>query len=122
MKDLLVWFEIPVIEMDRAMDFYKKILEIKMKKEEMGGSIMGFFMGEEGNMFGALSQHKDFVPSKDGIVAYLNGGEDLQVVLDKIETAGGKIIVPKTQITPEIGYFAWFLDTEGNRLALWSQK
>jgi uncharacterized protein len=122
MKNLLVWLEIPVIEMDRAIEFYKKILEIKIKKEEMGGSIMGFFMGEGENMFGALSQHKDSVPSKDGIVAYLNGGADLQDVLDKIEPAGGKIIVPKTQITKDIGFFAWFLDTEGNRLALWSQK
>lgn len=56
----------------------------------------------------------------DGPLIYLNGNPDVQIILDRIEGAGGKIIVPKTQISPEYGYMAAFLDTEGNRIALHS--
>ena len=121
MKNLLAWFEIPVADIDRAIKFYEKILDVKVRKEEINGNIMGFFTNEEGGMGGALAKHKDFIPSQNGIVAYLDGGDDLQNVLDKIPIVGGKILIPKTIITDEIGYFAWFLDSEGNRLALWSR-
>lgn len=56
----------------------------------------------------------------DGPLIYLNANPDVQIVLDRIENAGGKIIVPKTQISPEYGYMAVFIDTEGNRIALHS--
>jgi predicted enzyme related to lactoylglutathione lyase len=56
------------------------------------------------------------------VVLYLNANPDLSPVLGRIPAAGGKVLLPKTQITPEIGYKAVFEDTEGNRLALHSQK
>ena len=56
----------------------------------------------------------------DGPLIYLNGSPDLQIVLDRIETAGGKVLMPKTEITPEYGYMALLLDTEGNRIGLHS--
>ncbi len=55
-----------------------------------------------------------------GPLIYLNANPDVQLVLDKIEAAGGKILVPKTEISPEYGSMAVFLDTEGNRIALHS--
>jgi uncharacterized protein len=58
--------------------------------------------------------------STDGPLIYLNGSPDLQAVLDKVEPAGGKIMVPKTEISPEYGYMAVFIDTEGNRIGLHS--
>ncbi len=70
---------------------------------------------------GALTFNKAFYkPSTDGVLVYLNGNPDLQIVLDKIEAAGGKIVMPKTEISPEYGYMALFSDTEGNRVALHS--
>jgi len=71
---------------------------------------------------GALCYNKDFYKpsSTDGPLIYLNGNPDVQNILDKIEVAGGKILVPKTQISPEYGYMAVFVDTEGNRIALHS--
>jgi uncharacterized protein len=51
---------------------------------------------------------------------YLNGGNDLQVILDKIIENQGTVIMTKTHISPEMGYFALFTDTEGNKLALHS--
>jgi predicted enzyme related to lactoylglutathione lyase len=56
------------------------------------------------------------------VIVYLNGNPDLKTVLDKVESAGGRVIMPKTQISPEIGYMAFFVDSEGNRMALHSQK
>jgi uncharacterized protein len=43
-----------------------------------------------------------------------------KMYLDKIEAAGGKIVVPKNEISPEYGFMAVFIDTEGNRIALHS--
>jgi len=71
---------------------------------------------------GALSFAEGFYkPSAtDGPLIYLNANPDVQRVLDKIEAAGGKIVVPKTAISPEHGHMAVFIDTEGNRIALHS--
>jgi len=91
----------------------------------MGGYSMAFFANPEDDSFivsGALVQSKDFVPSDKGTLVYLNANPDLSVVLARIEGAGGEIIMPKTLITPEIGYMAVFIDSDGNKVALHSQK
>jgi hypothetical protein len=56
----------------------------------------------------------------EGPLIYLNANPDVQQVLDKVEGAGGKILVPKTEISPEYGHMAVILDTEGNRIAMHS--
>lgn len=58
----------------------------------------------------------------DGPLIYLNGQPDVQQVLDKVDAAGGSIMVPKTEISPEYGYMAVILDTEGNRIGLHSNQ
>lgn len=119
----LNWFEIPAIDINRAVKFYETIFGITMQVDDMMGMKMGMFpwtMGS-GKANGALVQGPMHKPSMDGAVIYLNGNPDLSQVLDKIEAAGGKILMPKTQIGPEIGYMAFFTDTEGNRMALHSQ-
>ncbi|MEP6513058.1 MAG: hypothetical protein ABJA79_04275 [Parafilimonas sp.] len=80
------------------------------------------FQAGSGKANGALCKSDFHKPSMDGVVVYLNSNPDLQTVADKIEKARGKIIMPKTQISPEIGFMAFFTDTEGNRMALHSQK
>jgi len=71
---------------------------------------------------GALSYSPGFYsPSAtEGTLVYLNANPDVQIVLDRIEAAGGKIALPKTEISPEHGHMAVFIDTEGNRVALHS--
>jgi predicted enzyme related to lactoylglutathione lyase len=54
-------------------------------------------------------------------MAYLNGGDNLKPILGRVEKSGGKIVIPKTEITPEIGCFSVFEDTEGNHVALHSK-
>ena len=76
----------------------------------------------ENGVGGALVDSGGFhTPSAtDGPLIYLNGNPDIQVVLNKVESAGGKILVPKTEISPEYGYMAVIIDTEGNRIAFHS--
>ena len=94
--------------------------KLEIKEAEMFGSKMGFFPTDGTNVSGAIVQGEDYQPSTDGVVAYLNGGDDLQTVLDKVESNNGKVIVPKTQISPEMGYFGMFIDSEGNKMAVHS--
>jgi predicted enzyme related to lactoylglutathione lyase len=70
---------------------------------------------------GALTYAPDFYePQANGTLVYLNANPDVQLVLDRVEAAGGKIIVPKTEISPDIGFMAVIHDTEGNRVAFHS--
>lgn len=122
-KHAISWFEIPTQDIDRAQKFYEAIFDIKMIPFDTPNLKMRMFPIEDMmNVGGALVYHSEFYkPSAtDGPLVYLNGNPDVQIVLDRIEAAGGKILVPKTQISPEYGYMAVFLDTEGNRVALHS--
>lgn len=125
MTSAISWFEIPATDLGRAQKFYETILAISMIPIEMENIKMSMFPIDnpmEGTG-GALVQVSDnfFKPSAtDGTLVYLNANPDVQIVLDKIEKAGGRIVVPKTQISPEYGYMAVFIDSEGNRVALHS--
>lgn len=118
------WFEIPVADMERAIVFYETVFNCKLSRNTMGPLDMAWFpwsTGGEGAA-GSLVRHPDFYkPSMEGTLLYLISRTDnLADELSRIEGAGGKILVPKTQISPEHGYMAVFTDTEGNRLALHS--
>lgn len=120
MKNLINWFEIPAADFKRAVSFYKAILKVEIKETDLFGAKMGLFPTDGTNVSGAIVQGEDYIPSTNGILAYLNGGNDLQTILNKVEINRGKIIVPKTQISPEMGYFGIFIDTEGNKMAVHS--
>ena len=121
-RNAINWFEIPSLDYGRATKFYESILGSTMHKMTMGDAEMAFLPADDGKVGGAIVFHKDAKPSADGTMVFLNGNPDLTEILGRIEKAGGKVIVPKTQVNPEIGYFAVFLDTEGNKVALHSQK
>lgn len=120
MSNAINWFEIPVKDFARAKKFYSEIFGNEMHEQTMGPHQMGFFPG--GGVSGAIVKAEGYVPSKEGMVIYLNGGDDLSAVLDKVEKAGGKVTEPKRMVTEEIGYIAFFTDTEGNRIGLHSPK
>lgn len=118
------WFEIPVNDIKRAAKFYETIFGIKMESNEMMGMQMAFFPAENmnGKASGGLVQSAQHKPSKEGAVLYLNGNPDLSVSLGKVEKAGGKVVMPKTKISDEIGFMAFFIDSEGNKVGLHSGK
>lgn len=117
----LNWFEIPAMDIDRAKKFYDAIFGIDMVvlPEMMGMKMAGFPMEMgSGKASGGLAQSQMHKPSADGAIIYLNANPSIQAVIDRIEPAGGKVVMPRTQISPEIGYMAFFMDTEGNKIGL----
>lgn len=121
MSNTIVWFEIPVNDFERAKKFYEELLGKELQVDEMGGAKMGFFKMEGEGVGGAICKGEGYEPTNKGTMVYFNCGDDLQPFQEKIEPAGGKVIVPKTLIMEEIGYFCLFFDTEGNKVALWSK-
>ena len=122
--NVLNWFEIPATDIERAKGFYQGILDIEMSTNNMMGIEMAFFPYEmgSGKLSGAICKSEHHKPSYDGCVIYLNANPDLQKVLDKVEQAGGQVVMPKTKISDEVGYMAFIIDTEKNRIALHSQQ
>jgi predicted enzyme related to lactoylglutathione lyase len=120
MKSFISIFEIPATDVSRAIDFYQVILDIKIEKMEMPEMQMGIFPYEGQMVTGVIIKAEGYKPSADGVTIYLNGGNNLQVILDRVEKQGGKILVPKTLHADESGYFALFLDSEGNKIGLHS--
>jgi len=118
MKSHLSLFEIPTSDISRAILFYETILDIDIEKIELPGMEMGIFPCEEQRVTGILIKGQGYKPSTQGVTIYLDGGDNLQIILDKIEKNKGKILIPKTAHADESGFFALFLDTEGNRLGL----
>ena len=116
------WFEIPASNFNRAVKFYSTVLDKELPVSHMNGSDMAFFSTEPLEVSGVIISGEGAEPSNKGILLYLNGGDDLNLSLNKVESAGGTIVVPKTKISDEIGYYAIFIDTEGNRLAFHSAK
>lgn len=120
MKNAINWFAIPSADLNRAVKFYNTIFDFQLEVTKMGNQDLAFFPIEQGGVGGHIYVHKDLKPTGDGITIFLNGGDNLQDILDRVESAGGKIVTPKTQISPEVGYMCYFVDSEGNKLALHS--
>lgn len=118
MKSHISIFEIPATDISRAVNFYQAILGVNIEKMEMPGMEMGIFPYEEQMVTGVIIKGEGYKPSADGVTVYLNGGDNLQTILNKIEKNGGKILMHKTPHADESGFFALFFDTEGNRLGL----
>lgn len=120
-NNVAVWFELPVTDMQRAQTFYRNVLDADFKNEETNGFQMAIFNAETCAVSGMLVLSEQYRPSQTGAVVYFNGGENLSVPLDKAAQNGGSVLMPKTPIHDgECGYFALFLDSEGNRVGLHS--
>lgn len=119
MQRTINWFEIPSRDFERASRFYEAVFAVKLRRETMENTPMGVFPYSDPATGGAVVKHERLRPSADGIVIYLNGGENLAEPLSRVEAAGGQVILPKTEIGPE-GFIAIFADTEGNRIGLHS--
>lgn len=124
-QNVISWVEIPVLEMDRAKQFYETVFGFEIEVQRFKELLMGWFPFADGQpgASGSLVQHAQwYVPSDSkGPVVYFSC-EDLQRELDRVEGAGGQIVQPKTQINEAIGFMGVFLDSEGNRIALHSRK
>lgn len=121
-KSALNWFEIPVSDFERARTFYETVLGVELFVQELDGITMGMFPCDQLGIGGAICSGEYYVPGSDGSVIYLNAMPDLQPASDRVEAAGGKLVFPKTEIGNGWGYFALFIDTEGNKVGLHSMS
>ena len=126
MNNAISWFEIPATDLARAQKFYETIFSVSLIPMDMPNIRMRMFPIDDmqNGIGGAVVDSSGFhnPSATDGPLIYLNGQPDVQQVLDKVDAAGGSIMVPKTEISPEYGYMAVILDTEGNRIGLHSNQ
>ncbi len=122
MSNALNWFEIPVTSFARAKSFYEKVLQIAIEPMLLGPLTMGMLSSDPTAVGGAIVHGDGGSPSTSGTLVYLNGGNDLSPVLARVEEAGGTVLVPKTEIGNDFGFFAHFIDTEGNKVGLHSMS
>lgn len=132
MSKIFSYVAIPSTDFERAFKFYFEITDGLIQKNLNVPFPMAYFTDKDYNYVGhlfQLTQMKltdgsvvDLKPSGDGAIIYMEMAKDLNETLEKITKAGGKILMPKTLIAPGKGYWALFLDTEGNKLALHSPE
>lgn len=118
MKKLISWVEIPANDFRRATAFYEQLLKLKLEVFECETEKMACFPGGEG----AISQAPGFLPGKDGVLVSFNVSDDLDSSLKRVAEMGGRVLTPKTKIEVEgRGYFAVFIDCEGNKVGLYGE-
>ena len=121
-KNLVAFFEIPAIDFGRAVKFYEEVFGLKLPVMECENEKMAFFPEEGGKYPGAISWAIDFRPSENGVLVSLQV-ENMEVALATIAKQGGKVVHLKTKIEADgMGYFSVFIDSEGNRVGLYSDN
>ena len=120
MKNSINWFEIPARDMDKAIAFYEKTLDVKLQREVFGGEPHAMFPVEkaENSVTGAIVASTRLTPGA-GVVIYLHAPDGVKACLDRAKSAGAKEVTPHTPIG-EHGFIAVVTDTEGNQVGLHS--
>ena len=127
-SQMVGWFEIPVLDMERAVNFYNNVFNIEIKVQQFGPTKMGWFpFADDAKAKGAggslIHNPEHYKPSDQGALVYFTSRiGDINDELSRIESSGGTILRAKTQISVDHGYMALFQDSEGNRVALHSLK
>ncbi|WP_062465348.1 VOC family protein [Demequina soli] len=119
---VLSWFEIPASDLARATAFYEAVLGVALVPEDIGDGMPKSLIPDGGRMVGSVAFGSDWKPSATGPVLYLDGGEDLQEMLDRAVAAGGTVVEPKQPVDATSGFWARFRDTEGNILGVLSPR
>jgi uncharacterized protein len=119
MANQIVWCDIPVSDLDRAIKFYSAVLGQDVKKQDLPGMTIGILPHNDGEVGGCLFASPEAKPSDAGVMIYVNAGGRLDDALAAVTSNGGKILQPKHPIGP-FGFRAIVLDSEGNRIALHS--
>lgn len=122
MTNVVTYFEIPVVDMDRAVAFYEAVFGHMLERQTIDGYEMALFPHEEGHFgaSGALAKGDVYVPTKAGAIVYFRVA-DIDATLKKAQRHGGAVLYPKKDIG-DLGFVAEIADTEGNRVALHATK
>ena len=121
MNNVINWFEIPVVEMDRAVAFYELVMQVTLRREKMDCIEMAVFPYEDPAPGGALAKLDGVKPSDQGCIIYLHT-DNLAAALERVNSAGGSCVFGPLEVTDDIGTIALFIDSEGNRIGLHQPK
>lgn len=113
----VVWFEIPALDLDRAVAFYSRILNLELKVEMFGPIKMAVFPYPPNGIGGCITDRGTHQPGA-GPLVFLNADPVLDQVLARLESAGGKLALPKVHLPGDMGVYAHIEDTEGNVVGL----
>jgi uncharacterized protein len=119
MANQIVWCDIPVLDLERAIKFYSAVLGQPVKKQELPEVTLGILPHNDGEVGACLFTSAEEQPSEKGMMIYLNASGRLDDAVSAVEPNGGKVVTPKQPIGP-FGFRAIIIDSEGNRVALHS--
>ena len=117
--NVISWFEIPASDLERAVWFYESVFEHSLKRDAMDGTEMAIFPSQQPGVGGCIAKSYNLHPAEGGSLVYLRTAE-IDATLHRVERAGGRILLNKTQLPDGMGYFAHIVDSEGNRIGLHS--
>ncbi len=117
MTNRIVWFDVPASDLERAMNFYSKVLDVEISEEFPGVAVMSH---EQGEVAGCVFKSEEIQPSDQGTLLYFNVSGRLNEAVSAAEECGGTIKEPVHAIG-EFGHRAIVIDSEGNRIALHSE-
>jgi len=117
MADTIVWADIPVTDLDRAIKFCGEVLQAEIRAmPDMEG--IALLPGEQGDVSADLALTQNTKPGVDGTTVYLDSKGDPEGMLKRAEAAGGKVLMPVSDMGPTVGFIGFFLDSEGNRIGV----
>jgi len=119
LKNAISWFEIPVTDYERAIDFYETMLDVQLTREKMNDIDFAIFPSDDTAVAGALIKADFQQPSQQGCLVYLNVEGIMDSAIKRAQDHGAEVLFPKTHIGEE-GYIAHISDSEGNKVALHS--
>ncbi len=119
-RDAISWFEIPVLDMDRAQAFYEAMLGQPLRREPMGPQTLAVLPYDAANGVGGALLQGPAMPqtSAQGTLVYLNAGPLLQATVARALAAGARISTPRVDLPDGMGSFVHVIDSEGNRIGL----
>lgn len=126
-QNAISWFEIPVLNLAKAQQFYEAVLQCNMRLENMGPSEGAIFPYDEaaGGVGGALicgpSAPVTATGLGTGVLIYFDGGKHtLDSLVQRAVAAGGRVAMPRTALPPGLGFIACIFDLDGNKVGLHS--
>jgi len=117
MANTIVWFDLPVANLERATTFYSKLLAKKLEVIEEHGCRMTVFPHQDEDVAGCLCQVEKFVPNKSDLLIYFDVNKRIHQAVAEVKANGGEVIEDVQAIGP-YGFRAVITDTEGNKVAL----
>jgi len=118
LRHAIHWFEIPVSDMARSQRFYEQLLGVQLRVEHMGPNQLAVFPYTQPGVGGALMKVDQVTPGQQTPLLYLNAGDHLQTVLDRVASLGGTTVLPRTELPPGMGCFAHITAPDGQRVGL----